>query len=231
MPTRAKRQVRRPPRSVRSDGAWTRGHILEVAGRIYAEKGRQRTTSREICAAAGTNLAAVNYHFGSKDALYDAVLVEAHGQLVKLDDLEAIANSADGAQARLRALIALFAGRPAGRALPWGLRVLVHELLVAPSPHVAALMQKAVLPKVKLMQAIVADVLEFPPDHPAVQRALALVVLPCIMMVIAPRQRLRQALPALAADPQALVDDMGCYALAGLAAIARRHRAAGVGSD
>ena len=56
-------------RAMRSDGMEKRRHILQVAGRLYAEKGHARTTSKEICALAGTDIAAVNYPFGSKGAL------------------------------------------------------------------------------------------------------------------------------------------------------------------
>jgi len=218
----ARRFAKSRPRSVRSDGAQTRDQILQVAGRVFAEKGFERTTSREICTTAGTNMAAVNYHFGGKDGMYKAVLVEAHGQLVRLDDLEAIRQSGS-AQTQLRALIRLFVRRALRPALPWGLRVLLHELM-APSTHVPALLQQAVLPKIRVMIAMVAAVLGLTDDDPAAQRALAFVVLPCVMLVIAPRDVLRHALPALTSDAEALVDDMTSYALAGLKAIARQRR-------
>jgi AcrR family transcriptional regulator len=201
-----------------------------VAGPLYAAKGYEGTTSREICATAGINLAAVNYHFGGKDGLYEAVLVEAHGQLVAIGDLEALARSDADPRAKLAALIGLFIQRAKGPALPWALRVLVNEMMVAPSGHVDALLQRAVLPKIRLMRGIVASVLGVGDGEPLAQRALAFVVMPCIMLNIAPRDRLRQALPALAADPRALVDDMTAYALAGLASIAHRHGAPGLSS-
>ena len=208
-------------RSVRSDGAETRQHILQVAGRIFADRGYARATSREICQTAGTNMAAVNYHFGSKDGLYDAVLVEAHSQLVRLDDLEALSASSIGHKQKLRKLISLFVRRSSGPALPWGLRVFVHELM-APSAHVPVLMRDAVLPKIQVIASLMAEVLGVADTHPLVQRSLALVVLPCIMLVIAPREIVREVMPSLAADPEVLIDDMTAYAMAGLAAIRRR---------
>ena len=54
----------------REDTARTRGKLLAAAGEIFAEKGFRETTIAEICLKAGTNVAAVNYHFGSKEALY-----------------------------------------------------------------------------------------------------------------------------------------------------------------
>lgn len=213
------------PRSARSDGVEKRNHILEVAGSIYAQKGFARTTSREICVAAGTDMAAVNYHFGNKDGLYGAILVEAHAQFIKLDDLEAIAQSDKSAESKLRALIGLLVERSSGTTVPWGLRVLLHELM-APSAHLAVMERKAALPKVQLIMTIVADVLGVQVKHPVVQRSVAFVVMPCIMMVIAPQEIIQEILPGLKADRQALVDDMMRYALAGLKSLAKQYRAA-----
>ena len=51
-----------------------RARILEAAGPMFAAKGYQGATIREICEAAGVNLAAVNYHFRNKRTLYAASL-------------------------------------------------------------------------------------------------------------------------------------------------------------
>src|ERR1700709_671498 len=47
----------------------TRTAILTAAERLYADRGFADVTLRDIVAAADVNLAAVNYHFGSKDGL------------------------------------------------------------------------------------------------------------------------------------------------------------------
>ncbi len=47
----------------------TKERLLQAAEQFYAEHGFEGTSMRELTAAAGTNLAAVNYHFGSKKAL------------------------------------------------------------------------------------------------------------------------------------------------------------------
>ncbi len=51
----------------------TKTRILDAAEELFAENGYQGTTLRRITTAAGVNLAAVNYHFGSKEALLEAV--------------------------------------------------------------------------------------------------------------------------------------------------------------
>ena len=53
----------------------TRALILDAAERLYAERGFGDVTLRDIVAAAGVNLAAVNYHFGSKDELIAELFV------------------------------------------------------------------------------------------------------------------------------------------------------------
>ncbi len=52
----------------------TRERLLEVAAEIFAQHGFRNARSRDICKGAGANIAAVNYHFGDKQRLYDEVL-------------------------------------------------------------------------------------------------------------------------------------------------------------
>lgn len=52
----------------------TKDQILDAAEHLFAEQGFAATSLRQLTARAGVNLAAVNYHFGSKDDLAKAVL-------------------------------------------------------------------------------------------------------------------------------------------------------------
>src|SRR4030095_14921450 len=80
----------RAARAPRPHGEATRLHLLETAGRGVAERGYADTTSKEICERAGTPMASGAYHFGSREGLYEAVLIEAHRQIVGLDELAAL---------------------------------------------------------------------------------------------------------------------------------------------
>jgi len=53
----------------------TKERILDTAERLFSEQGYAATSLRSIIAAAGVNLAAVHYHFHSKEALLEAVLL------------------------------------------------------------------------------------------------------------------------------------------------------------
>ncbi|GAA5493859.1 hypothetical protein Rhal01_00011 [Rubritalea halochordaticola] len=53
----------------------TRERILEAAEVLFAERGFDGVSLRDITAAALANVAAVNYHFGTKEALMDQILL------------------------------------------------------------------------------------------------------------------------------------------------------------
>ena len=57
-----------------------REDLLAGAKKCIYEKGYARTTARDIVAASGTNLASIGYHYGSKEALLNAALIEATGE-------------------------------------------------------------------------------------------------------------------------------------------------------
>jgi|SRR5579859_4464501 len=48
--------------------------LLDAAERLFSDKGFEAVSHREISLAAAVNLAAVNYHFGSKDRFIWAVI-------------------------------------------------------------------------------------------------------------------------------------------------------------
>ena len=56
----------------------TRDRIMHAAGPIFADKGFEGATVREICLAANVNVASINYHFGDKQKLYHETVLYAH---------------------------------------------------------------------------------------------------------------------------------------------------------
>jgi AcrR family transcriptional regulator len=57
-----------------------REDLLAAAKCLLYEKGYARTTARDLAAASGVSLAAIGYHFGSKDALLNAARIQALGE-------------------------------------------------------------------------------------------------------------------------------------------------------
>ena len=62
-----------PPAAAGSSPAETKRRILDAAETLLAQHGVEGVSSREITRAAGVNLAAINYHFGTKQALIEEV--------------------------------------------------------------------------------------------------------------------------------------------------------------
>ena len=61
----------------------TRESLLQAGSQIFAEQGFQVARIRDIAQRAGCNLSAINYHFGSKQGLYNAVLEYAVRQAIE----------------------------------------------------------------------------------------------------------------------------------------------------
>jgi TetR/AcrR family transcriptional regulator, regulator of cefoperazone and chloramphenicol sensitivity len=223
MATRSSSTSSAPVRTQRTDGNTTRLHILETAGQLFAERGFAEATSKEICTRAGTNMAAINYHFNGRDGLYEAVLIEAHRQLVSIDELVSLASVQTDPRLKLRAFLTHLVELGSQPKAPWGFRVVLREAL-SPSPAMPVMIQRAVLPKAKLLRGLIGEIMALPGDHPTVQRALLFTVLPCIVMMVAPKDLGNKVLPALK-DTQALADDLMRYVFAGIDALMKEAKA------
>jgi AcrR family transcriptional regulator len=91
----------------------TKAAILAAAERLYADRGFGDVTLRDIVAAADVNLAAVNYHFGSKDELIAELFVSRSlaTNRERLNELKA-AELAGGGRAGIGAVLRALVGPP-----------------------------------------------------------------------------------------------------------------------
>ncbi|MEU0505300.1 TetR/AcrR family transcriptional regulator [Nocardia sp. NPDC005998] len=87
-----------------------REDLLAGARKAIIERGVAKTTARDIAAAAGVSLAAIGYHFGSKDRLITEALAQALGTDIG-DRMEALIHDGAG-QPPLAAFIRLWDGMP-----------------------------------------------------------------------------------------------------------------------
>ena len=89
----------------------TRTAILAAAERLYADRGFGDVTLRDIVAAANVNLAAVNYHFGSKDELIAELFVTRSiaTNRERLNELKA-AEEAGGGRADIASILRALVG-------------------------------------------------------------------------------------------------------------------------
>jgi AcrR family transcriptional regulator len=88
----------------------TRERILNAAEQLFVSQGFEATSLRRITSEAGANLAAVNYHFGSKEALLREVFERRLRALnaERLAELEAAEVAANGRSLAMEKLIEAF---------------------------------------------------------------------------------------------------------------------------
>jgi AcrR family transcriptional regulator len=111
----------------REAGMRTRTRLMDAALDLLAERGEEGVSLRELTDAAGANVAAVSYHFGSLQSLCDAAIAHA---LERYLDAQQESVSALGSEPTLEELAAAFA-RPMMRALAGGGRDLDVMRIVA----------------------------------------------------------------------------------------------------
>lgn len=144
--------------------AVTRRHLLDAAGEVFADKGYRDATIRDICRRAGANVAAVNYHFGDKAALYAAVLADlseiARERFPITLDLPPDATP----QERLHAFVRSFLWRVLSSDLAARHGRLMAREMVEPTGALDRLVEERIRPDAEALRGIIADILG--PDAP-----------------------------------------------------------------
>lgn len=118
----------------------TKERILSAAEQLFAETGVATTSLRTITALARVNLAAVNYHFGSKDALIEAVYERRLGPLNKarLAHLDQLEQQTAGKPLSVAQIVEAFVSPVAGLTREPGKNGLVFSKLLAQTYNEAA---------------------------------------------------------------------------------------------
>jgi AcrR family transcriptional regulator len=215
----------RKPAAEKNDSS-TRQRLLEAAGHVFADRGFDRATGKEICKRAGVNTAAINYHFGGIENLYLAVLEEIRNRMAATDSVVAAIGAETGARNKLRAIFAIIVGATLrSDSFAWMGQIIGREL-ITPSRASEALWKNARV-RIALFKHEIAKDLGLPEDHPAVERGCISVLAPMHWLLIVDRRLIKRIFPNLGLglnDANALIDHMTDFALAGLVAVAEKER-------
>lgn len=141
----------------------TRQRLLEAAGPIFAEKGFRAATVKEICDAAGANIAAINYHFGDKQRLYVATLRFAHSSVVNVEDLRRSWPSDATASQKLGDLVRTLVHGILGQGKPAWLGRIIASEMTDPTDALDELVELEVRPKSQLLRQLIAEITGLPP--------------------------------------------------------------------
>ena len=137
----------------------TRERILEAAGELFAERGFESTTVRDICQAAGANVAAVNYYFRDKERLYVEAVVRAHRW--RLDQATASRLAREHAATARSSPISSSRFSAASLGGPddtWRTRLVMREIM-QPSAACAEIAQSNIRPQFEILQGILRELL------------------------------------------------------------------------
>jgi AcrR family transcriptional regulator len=146
-----------------ADSDPTRKKLLVVARRIFADRGYQAATIREISIAAGANVAAVNYHFGDKLGLYTEV-VQQSMQTAKHEAVQSALDRSAPPEEILRDVIRTRVRNICRGDRPnWHLRILAHEL-AQPTPALRQRIDKVGRPLANRLLELIGKMMGLPAD-------------------------------------------------------------------
>lgn len=200
----------------------TRRRLLDAACAVFAEKGFHSATVAEICKRARANIAAVNYHFGSKEALYKEAWRHAHRRMLKDYPPDGGVRPDAPPEQRLRGRIRSVLQRALSKE---GLefRILNHEI-ASPTRLLGEVFRDTVRPLVQALEQIVGELLGDKADERMIRLCVTCIVGPCMQVVRRQRIQDREGLgPGFSMDIiENLAEHFTTFALAGIREIRRR---------
>ena len=200
----------------------TRARLLEEARTMFAAQGFRRVTVREICAAAGANVAAINYHFGDKRGLYLEILDRAIAIMQETSQQARAAGEGGTSEEKLRAFIRVFLQRIGQAKDPWIHQLMIHEM-ADPTDALDQVVREVIEPRISYLRGLVADILGAPPEDERVMR--------CVLSVQSQFQAAmanpvaKQLMPGLVGGPAAmdtLAQHIADFSIGGIRSLRRR---------
>ncbi len=177
----------------REDGKETRALIIECAGNLIGNLGYEKVTSKAICQMAKVNLAAVNYHFGSRDGLYLAVLEEVHDYFLSLETIKRLQESHCPAKEKLERFFDFFLENVLNEK-SWYVKVWAREVL-SPSEFVKEFISKQAMPKMNVVMKIFSEYTGLAEDDPKLYTCYFSAMSPLMMGVFIRRNNMEEIAP------------------------------------
>ena len=197
----------------------TRERLIDASARLFAERGFSKVTVREICRRARANVAAVNYHFGGKQGLYDEIVSSAIQTMQQTTEEIRKAGANQPPEQQLAIFIRIFLSRVMEHRDGW-----IHQLMTReisdPTPALDRVIKNVVRPRMEYLAAVIAQLLHCRPDDPRVQHSVMSVQVQCLALL---NERAAKFQPFALTPPriEALVEHIARFSLAGIRALKR----------
>jgi TetR/AcrR family transcriptional regulator, regulator of cefoperazone and chloramphenicol sensitivity len=194
--------------------------LLAAAGDVFIEKGFRDATVAEICARAEANISAVNYHFGSKEALYQEAWRHSFTESLKAYPMNGGVSETASAEERLRGQLASLIQRIADEN---NKDFFIAQMeIINPTGLLQEVMKTELIPMRQQTLALVRELLGPEATEQQVHYCeisiISMCVHPMVMQRIAKRTRDKE-MPAIIEDIKAFADQVVMFALAGINAI------------
>ena len=149
----------------------TAQRVLEAAGQVFAEKGYRAATVQEICSRAEANIAAVNYHFGSKEKLYTEAVRRAYQSCMEQVPMPQWPPGTPPAERLCDFVHTMIQRAVVDRPPAWRGQLLMREMF-QPTAACAEFVREFVRPTSEVLDGILRELL--PAETPADKRQLVL---------------------------------------------------------
>jgi len=213
----------------------TRDRVLKTAARLFAERGFNHVSVRDICKEARSNLASVNYHFGDKLGLYRELIGAVAEGMNDAKNSAFEAGSGRPPQEQLRAYIRGFLHQLLGQSPDetcWLDKLIARET-TEPTPALDLIIEKGIRPAAERLNKLVGEVVGLPASDPRVALGASAVQGLCIWYRSS-RTVAERMYPELKLTPErinSLADFIADFALAGLRALVPDKRQDKGGSE
>ena len=189
---------------------------MEAAGIVFAEKGFGAATVREICQAAGANVAAVNYHFRDKTGLYLEVvrrsMMLAHQHVIDPTTMapeEALTAFVHGMVTGLRR---------AREGAAWHVRIMAHEL-AQPTAALDMVVEEVIGPRFAILRTVVSQLTGLPPESETT-RMCAMSVIGQVVHYAHAWPVIERVCPSMEFDAEKVASHIATFSIAAMRAIA-----------
>ena len=206
--------MRKANSRLRNDGEKTRERLIDEAGKLVASRGWSAVTARAVCQNANVNAASINYWFGGRDALYQAVLEKIPHTIFSQEmEIEMVQyeSAKDALEFYFTTLIK--------RVLEddnWPIRVWVREV-VAPSPRFYELITVFGKERVGHLKSFFATYLGIDNyEDPRVEAAFVASMAPIFIVSIADPKIKAKMLPSSIQQAETFAEALKAQVMAGL---------------
>jgi len=198
----------------------TREKLLTAASDVFVEKGFRDATVAEICSRAAANISAVNYYFGSKEALYQESWRHSFAESIQLHPQDGGVSEAAPAEDRLRGQVKALVERIADEN---NRDFFISQMeIVNPTGLLEEVMVSSINPLREKSLAVVRELLGPDAANEQVAFCETCIVSMCIHPLLLQRARQRtkgNEVPVLIDDLNAYVNHVITFALGGIAVI------------